>query len=165
MRTLHMVIFAMHLALCSLAGATQSMDAIRKVGDDTLPLQMDLAMSQKKFSIMSRAMTQTENCAARELLDASISFRQDVEEARLLGRIVGEMKSIEDQNLLRHHLAVATRRVLGTGENDIQLVNDLMIRIATPEAIAEAEVMRDKMLEIREIYKAFDLTSSPGNDH
>jgi hypothetical protein len=45
----------------------------------------------------------------------------------------------------------------GTGygyeRHNIQLVNDLMTSLTTPDATAAATVLRDKMIEVRDLFK------------
>jgi len=100
-------------------------------------------------------MAATEKCVARELLGTSIGFREVTDQAIVVGQIVGEMKSADDQSALRRHLGVAAHRVVATSENDIQLVNDFMTSLSTPEAIATASVLRDKTIEVRDLLKPF----------
>jgi len=146
-------ILAAYLMLCGTAGASPSMEAISKVVAAATAIQGDIAMAQKRFSVMSRELAETERCAARELLGTSIDFRQVTDQAIVVGRIVGEMKSVEDQSTLRRHLGQVAYHVAAIGENDIELVNDLMANLTTPEAIAGATVLRDKMIEVRDLLK------------
>jgi hypothetical protein len=147
--------FVAYLTLCSLAGAAQSMEEISHAVAAATAIQVDLAMAQKHFSIMSRGMAETERCAARELLDASTVFWEITEEARKVGQILGEMKSVDDQNIIRRHFGDSAHLVVSIGENDIQLVNDFLTSITNPEAKAAALGIRDKMIEVRDVLKPF----------
>jgi hypothetical protein len=112
-------------------------------------------MAQKRFSIMSQGMPETERCAARELRSASVVFWEVTEEAREVGHILGEMKSVDDQSAVLRHFGVSIRRVVAIGETDIQLMNEFLPSIATPEAIAEAKIIRDKMIGVGDLLKPF----------
>jgi len=144
-----------YLILSSTAGATQDMEALSKAVTAATAIQGDLAMAQKRFSILSQGMAETEKCAARELLSASVVFWEVTEEAREVGRILGEMKSVDDQSTVLGHFGVSAHRAAAIGETDIQLVNELLTSITTREAIVEAKTIRDKMIEVRDLLKPF----------
>src|SRR5580692_179256 len=141
------------LFLCSTAGATASAEAISKTVTAANTVQFDIAVAQKKFSVMSRGMADTEKCAARELLGASIDFREVTDEVIVVGNIISEMKTVEDQDAIRRHVGVVAHRVVAIGENDIALVIDLMSSLTTPDATAAATVLRDKMIQVRDLLK------------
>lgn len=88
---------ALIISLCGVAEAGESEDPLKKVLADTTSIQMELAMVQKRFSIMSRTLPDPERCVARELLDTSINFREIATEPFLVGQLVNAMKSVEDQ--------------------------------------------------------------------
>jgi hypothetical protein len=67
---------ALYLSLCSVCHALESVDPLKKALTDPLSIQMEIAISQKHFSIMSRALPEKERCVARELLGASIGLRE-----------------------------------------------------------------------------------------
>jgi len=100
-------------------------------------------------------MPESERCAARELLASSDVFWEVTEEAREVGHILGEMTSADDQNTVLRHFGVGTHRVVAIGETDIRLVNESLTNITTPQAIAEATIIRDKMIEVRDLFKPF----------
>lgn len=155
MRVLGIGAFAAYLALSSHAGAAQSVEAIGHAVTAATAIQVDLAMAQKHFSIMSRGMPDTERCAARELLGASTVFWEVTEEARKVGQILGEMKSADDQDIIRRHFAGSAHLVVSIGENDIHQVDDFLMSITNPEARAAALGIRDKMIEVRDVLKPF----------
>jgi predicted RNA-binding Zn ribbon-like protein len=146
-------LFSVCLALCGTAGATPSTEAISKAVAAIIAVQFDIAVAQKKFSVMSRGMAETEKCAARELLGTSIDYREVTDEVIVVGKIISEMKTVDDQDSIRRHVGVVAHRVVAIGENDIQLVNDLMTSLTTPDATAAATVLRDKMIEVRDLLK------------
>jgi hypothetical protein len=141
--------------LCSAGYASESVDPLKKVLADTTSIQMELAMAQKRFSSMSRALPDPERCVARELLDTSIGFREIATEPFLVGQLVNAMKSVEDQNAVRSRLGNIAYRIIGIGENDIGLVNELLKDLTTPAMIAEATLIRDKMIKLRELWEPF----------
>jgi hypothetical protein len=61
--------------------------------------------------------------------------------------------TVDDQDTIRRHVGVVAHRVVAIGENDIQLVNDLMTSLTTPDATAAAKALRDKMIEVRDLLK------------
>jgi hypothetical protein len=144
-----------YLILSSTAGATQDIAAISKAVTDATAIQVDLAKARKSLSILSQRMPETERCAARELLTASVVFWEVTEEARQVAHILGEMKSADDQNTVLRYFGASTHRAVAIGETDIQLVNESLTNITTPEAIAEAKIIRDKMIEVRDLLKPF----------
>jgi hypothetical protein len=146
---------ALTLSMCGIAQASESVDPLKKVLADTTSIQMELAMAQKRFSIMSRALPDPERCVARELLDTSIGFREIATEPFLVGQLVNAMKSVEDQNTVRSRLGGIAYRIIGIGENDIGLVNELLKGLTTPAMIAEATLIRDKMVELRGLWAPF----------
>jgi hypothetical protein len=79
------------LALGSTGNASESVDPLKKVLADTTSIQMELAMAQKPFSIMSRALPDPERCLARRLLDTSINFREITTEPWIVGKIHWEI--------------------------------------------------------------------------
>jgi hypothetical protein len=147
--------FAMCLALCGVGRSSESIDSLKKALTDTLSIQTELALAQKKFSIMSRAMAETERCLARELLGASIAFREVTEQARIAAQIVSEMKSAEDQSTARKYLGMAAHRVATQGDKDYQLVDELLKRLTTPAAIVEAKIVRDEMMQLQTVWKPY----------
>jgi hypothetical protein len=155
MRILGSGVVIAYLILSSTAGATQDMEAISKAVTDATAIQVDLAKARKNLSILSQRMSETERCAARELLTASVVFWEATEEAREVGRILSEMTSADDQHSVLRHFGASTHRAVAIGETDIQLVNESLASITTPEAIAEATIIRDKMIEVRGLLKAF----------
>jgi hypothetical protein len=142
-------LMALIISLCGVAQASESVDPLKKVLADTTSIQMELAMAQKRFSIMSRALPDPERCIARELLDTSIGFREIATEPLLLGQIVNEMKTVEDQSTVRSRLSNIAYRMMAIGENDIGIVNESLKDLTTPAMIAEATVIRDKMVALR----------------
>jgi hypothetical protein len=144
-----------YLFLSSTAGATQDIEAISKAVTAATAIQVDLAKARKNLSIMSQGMAETERCAARDLLSASVVFWEVTEESREVGHILGEMKSVDDQSTVLRHFGAVTHRVVAIGETDIQLVNEFLTSITTPPAISEAKKIRDKMIEVRELLKPF----------
>lgn len=143
------------LALCSASYALESADPLKKVLADTTSIQMELAMAQKRFSIMSRTLPDPERCVARELLDTSIGFREIATEPLLLGQLMKDMKSVEDRNTVNSRLGNIAYRIIGIGENDIGLVNESLKDLTTPAMIAEATLIRDKMVELRGLWVPF----------
>ena len=143
------------LALCSAGHALESVDPLKKALADTTSIQMELAMAQKRFSIMSRSLPDPERCVARELLDTSIGFREIATEPFLVGQLVKDMKSAEDQNTVRSRLGNIAYRIIGIGENDIGIVNEFLKDLTTPAMIAEATLIRDKMVELRGLWEPF----------
>jgi hypothetical protein len=146
---------ALIMSLCGVGQASESVDVLNKTLSDVSTIQMELAIAQKRFSVMSREMAERERCAARELLGASIDFREVTEEARMIGRMVGEMKSPEDTITARRFLGLAARRVVSLSENDIEIVDEFLATITTPEAIEMAKTVRSKMVELRDIFQLF----------
>jgi hypothetical protein len=146
---------ALCVSLCGVAHASASADTLKKVLAEVLSIQTELAIAEKRFSVMSREMAGAEKCAARELLGASISFRGDTEEARMIGRIVGEMKSADDERTVRKYLGIAAHRVVDSGGTDIQIVNQFLGSITTPAAAVQATVIRDKMTALRDIFQPY----------
>jgi hypothetical protein len=110
---------ALGLSICGIARAAESADQLKKATTDTITIQMELGMAQKRFSIMSGTLPDPERCVARELLDTSIGFREIATEPFLVGRLVNEMKSTEDQSTVRNLLGIVAYRIIGIGENDI----------------------------------------------
>jgi hypothetical protein len=155
MRILGSGVVIANLILSSTAGATQDMEAIGKAVTDATAIQVDLVKARKSFSILSQRMPETERCAARELLTASVVFWEVTEEARQVGHILGEMKAADDQNTVLKYFGASTHRAVAIGETDIQLVNESLTSITTPEAIAQAKIIRDKMIEVRDLLKPF----------
>jgi hypothetical protein len=131
------------------------MEAISKAVTAATAMQVDLAMAHKRFSVMSQRMAETERCAARELLSASVVFWEVTEEAREVGHILGEMKSADDQSAVLERFGISTHRVVAIGETDIKLVNESLASITTPEALGEAKIIRDKMIQVRDLLKPF----------
>jgi hypothetical protein len=43
-------------------------------------------------------------------------------------------------------------RIIGIGENDIAIVNESLQDLTTPAMIAEATLIRDKMIKLRELW-------------
>ena len=148
-------LLAVYLVLCNAVGAMQSRDAIDKAVAAAKAMQLDIAMNQKRFSIMSRGLAETERCVARELLDTSINFREVTDGVITIAQVLGEMKSLDDEYSIRRHLGIAAHRAVAIGENDIQLVDELMMNLATPEAIVAATGLRNKMIEVRDLLKPF----------
>jgi hypothetical protein len=111
--------------------------------------------ARKSLSILSQRMPETERCAARELLTASVVFWEVTEEARQVGHILGKMKSADDQNTVLRYFGASTHRAVAIGETDIQLVNESLTSITTPQATAEAKIIRDEMIEVRDLLKPF----------
>jgi hypothetical protein len=146
---------ALCVSLCGVAHASASADSLKQALTEVLSIQRELAIAEKRFSVMSREMEGAEKCAARELLGASISFRGDTEEARMIGRIAGEMKSADDERTVRRYLGLAAKRVVSSGETDIQLVNEFLGSITTPAAAVQATVIRDKMSALRNIFQPY----------
>lgn len=146
--------FAVCLALAAPLGATPSTEAINNTLAAVSAVQLDIAMTQKRFSIMSRGMAEAEKCAARELLDTSIGFRTVTDEVTIVGKLISEMKIADDQDTIRRHVGDIAHYVVAVGENDIQLVNDLMARLTTPDAIAVATLLRNKMIEVKGLVKS-----------
>ncbi len=99
-------------------------------------------------------MAEAEKCAARELLDTSIGFRTVTDEVTIVGKLISEMKIADDQDAIRRHVGDIAHYVVAVGENDIQLVNDLMARLTTPDAIAVATLLRNKMIEVKGLVKS-----------
>jgi hypothetical protein len=147
--------FVLCAALCSVAQSSESVDSLKKTFTDNASIQMELALAQKKFSIMSRGLAETERCAARELLSASIGFREVTEQARMAAQIVSEMTSADDQSTARKYLGMAAHSVVAQGENDLQLVDELLKSITTPAAIVEVKIIRDEMMQLRAIWKPY----------
>jgi hypothetical protein len=145
------------MSLCGIGQASESVDALNKTLADVSTIQVDLAMAQKYFSIMSREMAEKERCAARELLGASIDFREVTEEARMIGKMVGEMTSPEDVMTARRFLGLASSHAVSISETDLQIFDELLAKIATPEAIEMAKTMRSKMVELRDIFSRLAL--------
>jgi hypothetical protein len=146
---------ALLISICGIGQAAESVDPLKRVLADTTSIQMEMAIAQKRFSIMSRAMPDPERCVARELLDTSIGFREIATEPFLVGQLVNEMKSAEDHNTARNLLGVVAYRIIGIGENDIGIVNESLKGLTTPAMIAEATLIRDKMVELRGLWAPF----------
>jgi len=146
---------ALIISLCGVAGASESVEQLKKVLADTLSIQMELGMAQKRFSIMSRTLPDPERCVARELFDTSIGYREIDVSPLLVGQLVNEMKSALDQSTVRNRLGIVAYRVMGIGENDIGLVNELLKGLTTPAMVAEATLIRDKMIKLRGLWEPF----------
>lgn len=144
-----------YLILSGTAAAAQDTQAIGKAVTAATAMQVDLAIAHKRFSIMSQGMAETERCAVRELLSASVVFWEVTDEAREVGLILGEMKSVDDQSAVLRRFGISTHRVVAIGETDIKLVNELLTSITTPEVVGEAKIIRDKMIEVRDLLKPF----------
>jgi hypothetical protein len=147
--------FALCVALCGVGQSSESADPLKKALADTLSIEKELAIVQKRFSIMSREMAETEMCAARELLSTSTYFREVTEQALMVGQMVGEMKSAEDQSTSRKYLGMAAHGVVVHGDTDLQLVNEFLEKMRTPQAKEEAMIIRGHMMELRTIWKAY----------
>jgi hypothetical protein len=143
------------ISLCGVALAIESNDSLKTALANTTSIQMKLAMAQKRFSIMSRSLPDPERCVARELLDTSIGFREITTEPLLVGQLVNEMKTVEDQNTVRSRLGVIAYRIIAIGDNDIGIVNEFLKDLTTPTMIAEATLIRDKMVELRGLWVPF----------
>jgi hypothetical protein len=143
------------ISLCGVARAIESNDPLRTALAHTTSIQMELAMAQKRFSIMSRTLPDPERCVARELLDTSIGFREITTEPLLVGQLVNEMKTVEDQNTVCSRLGVIAYRIIAIGDNDIGIVNEFLKDLTTPTMIAEATLIRDKMVELRGLWVPF----------
>jgi hypothetical protein len=87
------------------------------------------------------------------LLGASIDFREVADEVIVVGKIISEMKTVDDQDTIRRDVGVVAHRVVAIGENDIQLVNDLMTSLTMLDATVAATVLRDKMIEVQDLLK------------
>ena len=147
--------FVLCLTLCGVSRSSESIDSLKKALTDTLSIQTELALAQKKFSIMSRTMAETERCLARELLSVSVGFRVVTEQARMAAQLVSEMKSAEDQSTARKYLGIAAHRAVTQGDSDLQLVDELLRRLTTPAAIVEAKIVRDEMIQLRTLWKPY----------
>jgi hypothetical protein len=143
------------ISLCGVARAIESKDPLKMALADTTSIQMELAMAQKRFSIMSRTLPDPERCVARELLDTSIGFREITTEPFLLGQLVKDMKSVEDENTVRSRLGNIAYRIIAIGDNDIGIVNEFLKDLTTPAMIAEATLIRDKMVQLRGLWVPF----------
>ncbi len=143
------------LTLCSIARSVESVDPLKQLVTDALSIELKMAISQKRFSIMSRGMADPERCAARELLGASFVFFDLTEQVLMVGKIVGEMKSGEDETTARKHLAIAAHHAMGIGETDLKIVDEYLAKITTPEAVEEAKIIRGQMIELRGLFKPF----------
>ena len=143
------------ISLFGVARAIESKDPLKTALANATSIQMELAMAQKRFSIMSRTLPDPERCVARELLDTSINFREIATEPFLVGQLVKDMKSVEDQNTVRSRLGNIAYRIIGIGENDIGIVNEFLKDLSTPAMIAEATLIRDKMVELRKLWVPF----------
>ena len=86
---------ALTVSMCGIAQASEPVDQLNEVLADTTSIQMELAMAQKRLSIMSGALPDPERCVARELLDTSIGFSEIATEPFLVRRLVNAMKSVE----------------------------------------------------------------------
>jgi hypothetical protein len=146
---------ALLMTLCCGAKASEFDDALDKALSDVTTLQTELAIAQKYFSVMSREMGETQKCAARELLGASIDFREITEEARMIGKLVGEMKSAEDAMTARRYLGLASSRVVSISETDIAIVDEQLVTVTSPTAVAMAKRVRGKMIELRDIFTPY----------
>ena len=146
---------ALIMSLCGVGQASESGDALNKTLDEVSTVQMELAVAQKRFLVMSREMAATEMCAARELLGASIDFREVTEEARMIGKMVGEMKYPEDAMTARRFFGLSSSRVVSIGKTDTEILDEYLTKITTPEAIEMAKTMRNKMSELRDIFGKF----------
>jgi hypothetical protein len=146
---------ALIFLICGMARAAESEVPLRQALADTTSIQMELAMAQKRFSIMSRTLPDPERCIAMELLDTSIGFREMTTEPLLVGQLVKEMKYALDQSIVRNRLGSTVNRVIAIGENDIALVNELLERLTTPAMIAEGTLIRDEMVKLRGLWVPF----------
>ena len=86
----------------------------------------------------------------REGIDTSIGYREIATEPFLVGKLVKDMKSVEDQNTVRSRLSNIAYRISGIGENDIGIVNESLKDLTTPAMIAEATLIRDKMVSLED---------------
>jgi hypothetical protein len=146
---------ALIFLICSMAPAAESEVPLKGALADTTSIQVELAMAQKRFSILSRTLPDPERCVARELLDTSINFREIATEPLLVGQLVKEIKSVEDQKTVRNRLGIVAYRIIGIGENDIGIVNESLKDLTTPAMITEATLIRDKMVELRSLWVPF----------
>jgi hypothetical protein len=150
--------FALALVIIApggMAHASKPVDPLKRALEEVLVAQEDLTFAQKRFSIMSRDMEESERCAARELLGASIDFREVVEEARIIGKLVDEMKYPEDAVSVRRTLGFVSSHLVGVGQTDTEIMDELSAKITTPEAIEMVKTMHGKMDELREIFRRF----------
>jgi hypothetical protein len=146
------------ITCCGFYGAAvsePSVDEISSAIAKTIQIEFDLAVAQKQFSVMKESMSPTEKCVAKDLLGASIDYREVIDEARAVGLILGDTKSLNDRKVVRHHLGLATSRVVSLSEIDLQIVNDSLANITEPAARARATTIRDKMIEARELLRPF----------
>jgi hypothetical protein len=148
-------LLSLHIMLCGVGYCEEPTNPLKSMLAKVLTIQWDLAIAEKRFSVTSRGLADSERCAARELLGASISFRGDTEAARQIGLIVGEMKSSDDERTARRYLGIAAYRVVSVSEADIQIVDECLGKLTTPMAITQATAIRESMKELRDVLRAY----------
>jgi hypothetical protein len=153
-KLLHRIIFCWP-AFLGAGYASESEDSLNKVLADTTSIQMELAMAQKRFSIMSRTLADPERCMARDLVDTSTNFREVTTEPLLIGQLVSAMKFVEDQTIVRSRLGTIAYRIVEHGKTDIELVNESLKGLTTPAMITEATLIRDDMIKLRKLWEPF----------
>jgi hypothetical protein len=112
-------------AFYAAAVSAQNVDATNSAIIEIQKVEFELAVAQKEFSTMKETMPPTEKCLAKDLLAASLGYREVIDEARAVGVILADMKSPDDQNAVRRHLGRATSRVLALSEGYVGAANEL----------------------------------------
>ena len=148
-------VFASVLLLCGASSEVQSTEDISRAVGTANTIQFNLAVERKRLAVLSREMTETDRCAANQLLSAATIFWEVTEEARKMGAVVGEMKSVDDEKIIRKHFGYSARLVVSIGEGNIKHVSDLLSGISTSEAKAVATGIRDKMIQVRDLLEPF----------
>jgi hypothetical protein len=134
----------------------QSVPAVFHAVAAASAVDQQLLAARKNLSQMSRGLTSIERDCASSVWSAATDFQGTVSDAINVGRILTEMKSPEDLNTVRvYYFGQSSLNAATVGDYDLELVNNCLVDITTPAALAEATKIRDAMVRLREIFQPF----------
>jgi hypothetical protein len=150
----------MALALAVALGSTntvsaQSISPFGQAVHSAIALEKEMSTALNNLRQMTRGLTSTESGAATDVFQAEINFHCTLNEVITIGQILGDMKSAEDRSTVGQYFSQSSRDAVAHADIAIEYINNNLVAITTPAALAEATKIRDAVVRLREVFQQF----------
>jgi hypothetical protein len=119
--------------------------------------QLDTALAN--LGEISKGLRTADAESVLLVANAGRQFSAAVGEATPVGVILRHMKNSEDVRFTRAILAISASKALLAADSDIAIINQTLVRISEPAALAESAKVRDSIVQTRNLLETFALTA------
>jgi hypothetical protein len=154
-------VVAAMLLLLALGAVTATTVRAQSVADADHTLRaMDLRMralnsARKNLQQMEHHRDDREADAVREITDADTTVFTAAVKVFTVAFFITGMKCADDVHFSQQQFGLVVKLFITTADEQIARVNENLLNVAAPPAMAEVTTIRDAMVDLRELLKPF----------